>query len=269
MADPETLQALTRWGLSFVIALAIGMARPLGVALIFPAFTRFQLIGLIRTVVVMMIALPAIPYVLDEMASGGTIGALFLGALILKELFIGLMLGLVLSVPFWGVIAAGDLIDFQRGSMMGLTVDPSFTTETSPMANLLFLLTTVLFVVASGFFILVEIIYQSYEVWPLMTFGPELTVEGAKTFIDLLGAILEFAFLIGAPIVMIMFLTDVALALLLRYAPQLNIFELSLAGKSAVLVAVLPLYAIFLHDFLERDLANIRVMVQQFVTSQP
>ena len=54
MNDPETLQALIQWGLSFVVALAIGMARPMGVAVIFPGFTRFQLLGLLRTVVVMM-----------------------------------------------------------------------------------------------------------------------------------------------------------------------------------------------------------------------
>ena len=66
---------------------------------------------------------------IEQMNSYGPPNMLVLMGIILKEGFIGFLLGFAFGIPFWGVESAGDVIDFQRG-LMGATIsDPSQTAE--------------------------------------------------------------------------------------------------------------------------------------------
>ncbi|MGI9499245.1 MAG: flagellar biosynthetic protein FliR, partial [Geminicoccaceae bacterium] len=118
-------------GYSYLIAMAMAMARAMGMVVIFPVFVRTGITGILRTGVVIAIAMPLVPYVIAEVATAGEPGTLFLMGVILKEGFVGFLLGMTLGVPFWGIQSAGDVIDFQRGSIGANISDPSQTSEAS------------------------------------------------------------------------------------------------------------------------------------------
>ena len=52
-----------------------------------------------------------------------------------------------------------------------------------------------------------------------------------------------------------MLLAELTLALITRFAPQLNVFDLALSVKGLVFVIGLPLYGVFLIGYLRAGLA--------------
>ncbi len=92
-------------------------ARPLGFALVFTAFAWAHLnSGLLRIAFGLVLALPAIHPILGEapaMVKGMPLPAF---VMIGKELFIGILLGLLASLPFEALGGAGGIVDSMRGS---------------------------------------------------------------------------------------------------------------------------------------------------------
>ncbi|MCD3082962.1 SPI-1 type III secretion system export apparatus protein SpaR, partial [Salmonella enterica subsp. enterica serovar Enteritidis] len=57
--------------------------------------------------------------------------------LVLQEAAVGVMLGCLLSWPFWVMHALGCIIDNQRGATLSSSIDPANGIDTSEMANFL------------------------------------------------------------------------------------------------------------------------------------
>lgn len=161
----------------------------------------------------------------------------FMG-LILREAVIGVVLGCLLSWPFWVLHAMGNLIDNQRGAMLSSTVDPSNGVDTSELANFLNLFAAVIYLEGGGMQLLAETLGGSYALCsPLQ--ACELQLQPLLALLDpLLGKIL----IISAPVVATLLLSEALLGLLARYAPQLNAFSVSLTVKGAIALLVLLLY---------------------------
>lgn len=260
----EAFQDLVTIGYSFLIAMALAMARATGLVIILPVFVRTGITGILRGGVVIAIALSLIPYVIAEMEKVGEIGALALTGVLLKEGFIGFLLGFALSIPFWGVQSAGDVVDFQRGLMGASISDPSQNEEASVTGTFLVLTMITLFFMVDGMMIVIETLYQTYAIWPLFDLTPKLSVTSATALFTLVDDIMRLAFVIAGPVMIAMFLGDAVLAAITRFAPQLNVFVLSMGVKSAIFVAMMPLYAVFIFDYIEDAFAPLYGVAEQF-----
>jgi type III secretion protein T len=249
---------------SFVVAMALGMARAMGMVMVLPIFVRTGISGILRGAVVLVIAIPLVPYMLGELQRVGEPGTLLLTGVLLKEGFVGFLLGFALGIPFWGVEAAGDVIDFQRG-LMGATIsDPSQMSETSVTGTFLVLTMITLFFLVDGMQIVIEALYQTYTIWPIFDMTPRLSIESAAAAFYLVDDIMRLAFVIAGPVMIAMFLGDAVLAAITRFAPQLNVFVLSMGIKSAIFVAMMPLYAVFIFDYIGDAFAPIYDIAEQF-----
>lgn len=248
----------------YFMAMGLTMPRAMGIVSVIPIFTQMGLTGLLRTGFVVAIALPLLPYTLHEMDQLGTLGIGQICAVVLKEGFIGLMLGFIFGLPFWGVQAAGDIADFQRGLMGANIGDPSQTSEASITATFLILIMITLFLVAGGMMVVVETLYRSYLIWPLFDFSPSLSLDSATLFLKALDDIMRLAFVVGGPVIIAMFLGDAVLAAITRFAPQLNVFVLSMGVKSAIFVAFMPIYAVFILDYMGDAFLPLYDVVEQF-----
>jgi type III secretion protein T len=235
---------------SYMIAMAMAMARATGLVIIFPVFVRTGITGILRTGVVIAMALPLVPYVLDEITKAGDVGTLLVISVMLKEGFIGFLLGMALGVPFWGIQSAGDVVDFQRGSIGANMVDPSQTSEASVTGTFLVLTMITLFFVVGGMTIVIDTLYKTYQIWPLFDFTPRLSLDSATVLLTLVDQIMRLAFVVAGPVIIAMFLGDAVLAAITRFAPQLNVFVLSMGIKCAIFVALMPLYAVFIFDYI-------------------
>jgi len=169
-------------------------------------------------------------------------------SILLKESLIGLVIGMVVAIPFWIAEGVGFVTDNQRGSTMSNVVNPLSGDETSPLGIFLSHLLNTFFILSGAFLLMMAVIYQSYVYWPVGKMIPlDLTGTDLYLFAQL-DFIMRSIVLFSAPIVIAMFLAEFTLALVSRFSPQLNVFFLAMPIKSAIGIFVLVIYIKLLMD---------------------
>ncbi|MEP7456705.1 type III secretion system export apparatus subunit SctT [Phyllobacterium sp. SB3] len=241
-----------------LVAVAITVARALGMILVTPAFIRLGLTGMIRSCVAIAICIPAVPGVLNGVLAEGQLGSLLITGLLVKELIVGMVIGIAFGIPFWGAEVAGDLVDLQRGSTSAQLVDPLQVSETTITGTLLVFALLALFFMSGGFLLLVDGFYKSYELWPAVKFMPIVNVNAIPALLAVLDRIMQIAVILIAPIVLALLLTDLMLAYLSRMSPQLHIFDLSLAIKNMLFAVLMVLYISYLVPYMMSELKELR-----------
>ena len=268
MQGLEAYQSLIGVLYPYLSAAGLGMARGLGLMLVFPVFTRLGLTGLLRAGVVLSLSLPLLPDVVGQVEAAESLGPGRIAALVLKEALIGVVLGLAFALPFWTVEAAGEVLDFYRGASMAYLIDPGGTDEASLLGTLFSLIMMAIFFLIGGFYMVVEGLYHSYAFWPILDLAPSFEASSFTFFLHLLDSIFRLGLVFAGPLLIAMFLGDLALALVNRFAPNLNVFDLSLSIKNLILLMILPIYAIFVVDYFKADLASLDAVLdnlRQFV----
>jgi len=163
--------------------------------------------------------------------------------IVVKEMFIGLIIGFLLGILFWAAESLGALIDNQRGASQAVGADPLSGGQMTPYASLLFQSVAMLFFQSGAFVSFLGILIESYAVWPVLSPLPALTGEALYTLmLRQADVVMRVAVTIGAPILALCFLTDFSLGLINRFAQQLNVFVLSMPIKSAVVLFVIIAY---------------------------
>ncbi|MBK8508203.1 MAG: type III secretion system export apparatus subunit SctT [Candidatus Competibacteraceae bacterium] len=168
---------LRQWLLTYSVALP----RLLLALTTLPLLRRQVLPGLTRNAVVLVLAVLVLPVAATGLPAGSPSPAWLLGIL-LKEAFIGLVIGYVTSVLFWAVEAIGFFIDNQRGATMASSLNPLTEEQTSPFGILLSQVMTVLFFSGGGFLVYLGGLYQSYRVWPVASFYPAARSRRRRVF---------------------------------------------------------------------------------------
>ena len=185
--------------------------------------------------------------------------------LVLKEMCLGVILMVIVSLPFWVVDLAGDIIELQRGMGNEAVTDPNDLIQSQPTGRLFFLLFLLFVLTSGGLLIILDIIYQSFVVFPVMS-TPDLR-DLAGTLIDgrLFETIFEYGLLILLPALLLLMLTDIVIALMTRFAQQLNVLQLILVLKGLIVVLVLPFYGPGLLLVLDPLLEDIAARFQELV----
>ena len=86
--------------------------------------------------------------------------------LITKEIFIGLILGMIISMPFNIAQNVGIIIDHQRGGASLIVNDPTIQNQSSPLGTLFNMVLIFLFFLIEGPFIFLNAIISSYDIIP-------------------------------------------------------------------------------------------------------
>jgi len=227
-------------------AASLAMARCLGVVLISPVFNRLGMTGLLRSVVALVFALPAVPMLLPLVTAETSHSPLAFVGMLGVEMLVGMLLGAIYGVPIWAAEAAGELIDLQRGSTMSQLLDPMSATESSVTATLFSILIIALFFLSNGLFVLLRGIYDSYAIWPAGEFFPVFQEGTGTAVLGLLDHALGLAVLMVAPLMVAILVADLLLAYLSRMAPSLHVFDLSMPVKNLLFVVLMVLYMAFL-----------------------
>ena len=184
------------------------------------------------------------------------------GVLLVKEALIGLTIAVFLVVLFEMLAAAGAFIDLARGATIANVLDPSTQQQSSIASVFLLQLFLVLFFSLGGARLLLRALGESFVVAPPgRPLPPRFTAEGGvEAMAGLLGDLFVVAVQLAAPVLVVMFLLDVALGLINRVAPQIQVFFLGFTIKASigllVLFAVLGItFEQLIAEFLGRLLA--------------
>jgi len=155
------------------------------------------------------------------------------------EVLVGLALGFASQLIFYGVQMSGQMVGIQMGFGIVNVLDPMTNMEVSVISQLQYLFAFYMFLVIGGHHYFLLAVGESFRLVPIGSF--HFSGGVAQQFISMTGKVFGLAVRIGAPVMIALLMTDVALAFIARVAPQMNVFIVGFPLKIAVGLAVLAL----------------------------
>jgi type III secretion protein T len=174
-----------------------------------------------------------------------------------KEYAIGFVLGAIVSAIFWALQAAGDFIDNQRGTAIASSADPLRGEDSSSLGNLFTLAFTTYIFVSGSMLLLLGILYRSFMIWPVGKSFPVVSDAFPIFMLAIADDGMRLMFNIAAPIIAVMFVAEFSLAIVSRFAPQVQVFVLAMPIKSLIGVAMLTTYFSVFYPFADRRLNDL------------
>jgi type III secretion protein T len=206
-----------------------------------------------------------------EWAGLSLTGGTLLGGLSIKEVVLGLLMGLLAGMMFWTIQCAGFFIDNQRGAGQATETDPLSGEQSSPTGSFLFQSAVYVFFSTGAFLSFLGMVYSSYEMWPVGSVLPMELFSKPAFALFFAGKVGELALdmmLLSGPIVVACLLTDISLGLINRFASQLNVYVLAMPIKSGLASLLLIFYfsmlmtgAVSMFDSFGSDLHYLRVLM--------
>ncbi|MFG6115104.1 flagellar biosynthetic protein FliR [Halobacillus sp. MO56] len=188
--------------------------------------------------------------------------------LLLKEAFVGIMIGLIAYIILAAVQIAGGFIDFQMGFAIANVIDPQTGAQSPLIGQYLYTFALLFLLAVNGHHLMLDGIFYSYELIPMQAWIPIGDSNIAAFVIQAFNQMFIIAFLMAVPVVGCLFLVDVALGIVARTVPQLNVFVVGLPLKILVALAVLFLsmgiFMMLIENLFETMLVTMRGLMQLF-----
>ncbi len=147
------------------------------------------------------------------------------GLLAVKELFVGMTLALIVRLVFAGLQMAGQLVGFQMGLSVANVVDPQSGTQSIIISQMAYIIALLLFLVSNGHHLILKTFYESFSILP----PGELNLQQplATLLMDMSQEMFVLSVKLMAPVMAILLFSQVALGILAKTVPQMNMLILS------------------------------------------
>lgn len=166
------------------------------------------------------------------------------------EVLLGITIGLMVRLLFSAASMAGEFMGLEVGLSLPSVLNPDLGEQSSVLQTLVELFTLFVFLSTEAHHLLLRGLAHSFRVVPLL--GWEFGGSSVAAMVQLSGELWPMALRISAPLVAAQFLVKVALALLARAAPQMNVFMVGFPLQIGVglltLAFMLPLVAFVIEE---------------------
>jgi len=224
-----------------LVTIALVTPRVLVCLVILPGFGLNVMTGAAKNAAAMAIALPAaLPtfYFVQETAPG----LMLSGMLIFKEAIIGLMLGVMMSIPLWVAQSIGSILDSQRSPIQIQANNASVDRDASAVGAMLIQAVVLVMVQAGLFSALARILIESYGVWPSFTLMPPFEAGHFDILIKRFGELFWHIVVYGAPVIIPLILIEFGFAIVGVFASNLQVSFASSPVKSLTGLLILLVY---------------------------
>ncbi|SEI81371.1 MULTISPECIES: flagellar biosynthetic protein FliR [unclassified Pseudomonas] len=218
----EPVLALTDTQIStWVAAFMLPLFRIAAVLMTMPIFgttlvpNRVRLYLALAITVVIAPSLPPMP----------PVHALDLSALLLiaEQIIIGAAFGLSLQLFFQAFVIAGQVIAVQMGMSFASMIDPINGVSVAVIGQFFTMLVTLLFLSTNGHLVVFEVLIESFTTLPV---GEGLMLANFWELVLRLGWVLGAALILVLPAITALLVLNIAMGVMTRAAPQLNIFTI-------------------------------------------
>lgn len=254
---------------TWIISLLWPLTRILGVIAAAPIFNHSSIpnqvklgLGIMLTLIIVP-TLPAMPNF--EIFS-------FQGLLILvQQLVIGLAIGFSMRLVFSAVELAGQLIGMSMGLGFASFYDPQTQGQSTAVNQFLVLLSMLIFLSLDGHLLIVTAVANSFTSMPISVGGSSINPMKIALWGE---TIFSAGLLLALPAVTALLITNMALGILTKTAPQLNLFgigfPITLSIGFVVLALSLPGMLKPIQNFIEQGVNNMsQVAVPTVATTLP
>lgn len=163
------------------------------------------------------------------------------GFMMIKELFVGFALGFGMDISIMIIRFASSIMDFSMGLSMGQIYDPQTNSQSTVTSNFFAIAIMLVFVTSDGALKFFEILLGTTTRIP---FGSVvISTDLAKFMLETFNANIILGLQFAFPIIGIELLTEVAVGILMRVIPQINIFTINFQLKIIIgMIMLLFLY---------------------------
>ncbi len=194
--------------------------------------------------------LPAI----DPMSAAGIL-------LLAQQMVIGLAMGFAMRIVFAAVEMAGELTGMTMGLGFATFFDPQSHGRSSAISQFLALLALMIFLAANVHLVLLTVLVESFTTLPISP--TPLDGEAIRQLVAWGGRIFSLGVQLALPMVAALLMTNMALGILTRAAPQLNLFGIGFPLTLTVGFILIGLSLPYLATPLERLLQDGVEMIRQ------
>ena len=231
-----TTAQLNAWIAVFIFPLT----RILGLLATAPIYSNATLPRKTRVVLGLVISLalaPALPP-MPTIPAGSWIGL----AVLAEQLLIGLLMGMVLRIVFAAIDLAGELIGLQMGLSFAVFYDPQSSGQTPVVTEFLSLFASLIFLAMDGHLVAIAALAKSFQLLPVS--AQPFSIKGLGSFLSWSGSLFSAGVLLSLPLIAALLIANLALGVLTRMAPTLNLFAIgfpvTLSAGFIVLMLSLP-----------------------------
>lgn len=219
----------------WIVAFFFPLARILALLVAAPPFNNAGLSVQVRLSLGLAIAMAIAPALqrIPEIEPASGLGLLVLA----QQILIGFAMGLSARLVFSAVDMAGMMISNQMGLGFATAYDPQSASQTPVISEFLGVLALLIFMAIDGHLMVIATLAKSFAVLPI---GAEAI--GNSTWANIAnagGVIFSSGVLLALPIVVALLITNIALGVLVRVAPQLNLLAIGFPVTIALGFAVL------------------------------
>lgn len=246
---------------AWVVTILIPLVRILGFVAIAPFFGNQAISMPIKVAMGILIAMmiaPAAPTMptVDLLSLRGIL-------IIAEQMIIGLAIGLMMQVIFSAIEMAGQISGMTMGFGFATNYDPQSAGTTIVISQLMGILALLVFLSMNGHLIMIAGLLESFYAFPVtaeprMIDGMTIAIWGTKLF--------SIALQLSLPIVATLLITNLALGILTKSSPQLNIFgigfPITLCVGFVVIMLMLPTMAAPYQYILEQGMAASKTMLK-------
>jgi len=175
--------------------------------------------------------------------------------LLLSEIFLGLSLTLLVKLVLEGAQIAGQYLGFQMGFAIVNVVDPQTGNQASVLSQFAYVLALIVFLSLNGHYLIIKGLVESFEMVP-----PGQAVFSSGVFTRVSAAVsgmFVIAVKIAAPAVAVLFFTKVAMGIVAKTVPQMNVLFVGMPLYIVIGLFVFGLSLNFFVPILSRAIAGL------------
>ena len=171
------------------------------------------------------LALAITALVAPQIGEVPTIDALSLQSWLLigEQILIGAAMGFSLQLLFQVHVLAGQIVAMQMGLGFASMNDPSMGISVAVVAQVFTMLVTLLFLAMNGHLVVLEVLVESFTTLPI---GESLGRLDFQALVLRFSWVMAAAILIGLPAITALLIVNISFGVMMRAAPQLNIFSI-------------------------------------------
>lgn len=225
------MDAIEPW-LGHVVPFALVVFRIGGLFVVAPMISSRSVPARIRALMAVMFGAAIYPMLSSEMQTPpDATFAEFIG-IAMGELLIGVTIGTIAALPLAGLSMGGYMIGHQMGLTLARSFNPETNTETGAVEQLMYFLGIYIFIGIGGLEAMVIGVLNTFERIPVG--GLVMTDAPLELFLSVLHASFELAIRLSAPVLGVIVMILIAMGVLMKTMPQINILSVGFAIKIMV-----------------------------------
>ncbi|KEZ88104.1 flagellar biosynthetic protein FliR [Lacrimispora celerecrescens] len=183
--------------------------------------------------------------------------------LLLKEFAVGFTIGFVMELFLMVITFAGTIMDFQMGLSMAMIYDPQTNAQIALTGTLYQAYFILLFFAVNGHLALFKLLIKSAEIVPYgqVALGSRAAWAMLEIFTQCITMAVKFAF----PLIAIEFITEIAVGVLMKIIPQINVFVVNIQAK--IVIGLIMLIFLFspMTDYVSGVINQMLLTIQDII----